>query len=75
MEDKTIITLVVGCLSMALIAGCYMGYLFIMRPASDGVIFASVVAALGAIAAGILGFHFGKSGDSSTPAAPTTTGQ
>jgi hypothetical protein len=60
MQDKTIITICIGMTSIVSIVGSYMSYLFIMRPATDGVVFGSVVTAIGAISAGIIGFHFGK---------------
>ena len=61
MQDKTIITLVVGSLSIISTITAYTTYM-ICGPGGDGVIFGTVVGAIGTIAGGIIGFKFGASG-------------
>jgi len=71
MNDKTIVSLVIGCLGLVLVTASYAVYM-IFGPGGDGVIFGSVVGAIGLITGGILGFKFGGSGSEPIPIIPTT---
>jgi len=74
MEEKTIVSLVIGGLGLTLTTASYAVYM-IFGPGGDGVIFGSVVGTIGMIVGGIIGFKFGSGGESepaSTPVLPTS---
>ena len=68
MQDKTIIAVAVGVTAMVLIAFCYMVYM-VFGPRGDGLVFGSVMAAISAVAAGVIGYkiNVSKSIDQTPP--------
>jgi hypothetical protein len=54
MQDKTIVSICMGITSMVLIALCYIVYM-VFGPGGDGMIFGTVMTAIGAILGVVIG--------------------